>query len=40
MSTSDYPCDLCGTADAIPLPDVPQYTGGQPMHFCTRCGLV
>src|SRR5438552_17243830 len=40
MSTADYPCDLCGTVDAIPLPDVLQYTGGQPIHVCVRCGLV
>ncbi len=36
----DFPCDICGTTDAVEVPHVREYTGGQPIHICTRCGFV
>ena len=35
-----YPCDLCGSRDAIEAPYARRYTGNQPIHICKRCGLV
>lgn len=36
----EYPCDLCGSVDAVLLPYVKQYTGGQYIHICKKCGFV
>jgi 2-polyprenyl-3-methyl-5-hydroxy-6-metoxy-1,4-benzoquinol methylase len=35
-----YPCDLCGSHDAEEVPRCRDYTGGQPVHVCRRCGFV
>ena len=40
ISTTHFPCDVCGADDPMPLPHVEAYTGGQPIHVCQRCGLV
>ena len=36
----DYPCDLCGAADAVEVPHCRVYTNGQPVHICRQCGFV
>lgn len=37
---AEFPCDLCGTAEAFEVPHAREYTGGQPVHICSRCGFV
>ncbi|MDO8463205.1 MAG: class I SAM-dependent methyltransferase [bacterium] len=36
----DFPCDICGTTDAVEVPHAREYTGGQPIHICIQCGFV
>jgi 2-polyprenyl-3-methyl-5-hydroxy-6-metoxy-1,4-benzoquinol methylase len=36
----DFPCDLCGKGDAMEVPHVREYTGGQVLHICKNCGLI
>ncbi|MEW6664771.1 MAG: class I SAM-dependent methyltransferase [Thermodesulfobacteriota bacterium] len=41
--SSDYKehaCDLCGSSEAVEVPYARLYTGNQPIHICTACGLV
>lgn len=33
-------CDLCGCDDAIEIACARQHTEGQPIHVCSKCGLV
>lgn len=43
MSTENYeefPCDVCGTEDAIEVPHVREYTKDQPIHICKGCSFV
>lgn len=35
-----FPCDLCGSDNAVELPHVRHYTDDQPIHVCKKCGLV
>ena len=35
-----FPCDLCGSDDAVEIPEARLYTGGQPIHVCRSCGFV
>jgi Methyltransferase domain len=35
-----YPCDLCGSEEAVEIPYVRFYTGNQPVHICSVCGFV
>ncbi len=35
-----FPCDLCGCEDAVEVPFVRDYTGGQLYHICMNCGLI
>jgi 2-polyprenyl-3-methyl-5-hydroxy-6-metoxy-1,4-benzoquinol methylase len=37
---AEAPCDLCGTTEAFEVPHAREYTGGQPVHICARCGFV
>jgi SAM-dependent methyltransferase len=37
---SDYPCDICGSVDAVEVPHCREYTNGQPIHICRDCGFV
>lgn len=37
---SEFPCDLCGSTDAVEVPHAREYTGDQPIHICTSCGFV
>jgi SAM-dependent methyltransferase len=37
---SEFPCDLCGSADAVEVPHARTYTDDQPIHICTSCGFV
>ena len=37
-SYQEFPCDLCGSTEAVELPHVREY--GDPVHICTNCGLV
>jgi SAM-dependent methyltransferase len=37
---SEFPCDLCGSTDAVELPRCREFTGDQPVHICTGCGFV
>jgi 2-polyprenyl-3-methyl-5-hydroxy-6-metoxy-1,4-benzoquinol methylase len=39
-SYDKYPCDLCGSTDAVEIPCAREYTGNQPIHVCKNCGLV
>lgn len=36
----EFPCDVCGTTDAIEVPHAREYTENQPIHICTHCGFV
>jgi 2-polyprenyl-3-methyl-5-hydroxy-6-metoxy-1,4-benzoquinol methylase len=36
---NDFPCDLCGSEDAVELPHAREITG-QLIHICTTCGFV
>lgn len=36
----DFPCDLCGSNEAIEIPNVREYTNGQVLHICKKCGLI
>lgn len=38
--TVEFPCDLCGSADAVEVPHAREFTGDQPVHICVRCGFV
>ena len=35
-----FPCDVCGSTQTIELPRVREYTGGQVLHICKKCGLI
>jgi hypothetical protein len=35
-----FPCDVCGSSDAEPIPVVPLYSGGRDLHTCRQCGFV
>ncbi|MBI4615055.1 MAG: methyltransferase domain-containing protein [Planctomycetes bacterium] len=35
-----HPCDLCGETRTIEVPHCREYTGGQPIDICARCGFV
>lgn len=35
-----YACDICGADDAVEVPHVREYTGGQVIHICKSCGFV
>ncbi len=35
-----FPCDLCGEDHAVEVPHAREFTGGQPIHICVRCGFV
>jgi 2-polyprenyl-3-methyl-5-hydroxy-6-metoxy-1,4-benzoquinol methylase len=37
---SDFPCDLCGSEDAEEIPNIANYTNGEPIHVCRNCGFV
>lgn len=37
---SEFPCDLCGSADAVEVPHARAFTDDQPIHICTSCGFV
>lgn len=36
----EFPCDVCGSSDAVEVPHAREYTNGQPIHICVRCGFV
>jgi len=36
----EYPCDLCGATDPVEVPRCREYSGGQAVHVCRRCGFV
>lgn len=36
----EVPCDLCGSSETVEVPHSREYTGGQPIHICKKCGLV
>jgi len=36
----NFACDLCGSAEALELPYVREYTNGQVLNICKKCGLV
>lgn len=36
----EFPCDLCGSIDAVEAPHVRDYTEGQPIYICKQCGFV
>jgi 2-polyprenyl-3-methyl-5-hydroxy-6-metoxy-1,4-benzoquinol methylase len=38
--SGEFPCDLCGSDEAVEVPHAREFTGGQPVHICTRCGFV
>ncbi|OIQ50049.1 hypothetical protein BerOc1_01979 [Pseudodesulfovibrio hydrargyri] len=35
-----FPCDLCGSDDAVEVPYARFYTDDQPIHICKGCGFV
>lgn len=36
----EFPCDICGSREAIEVPYAREYTKNQPIHICKRCGFV
>lgn len=36
----EFPCDVCGGVEAVEVPHCREYTGGQAIHICMRCGFV
>lgn len=36
----EYPCDICGSDDAVEVPHAREYTDDQPIHICKECGFV
>ena len=38
--TWDCPCDVCGSTDAVEIPEARLYTDGQPIHVCKDCGFI
>lgn len=36
----EFPCDVCDSTDAIEVPYVREYTNGQVIHICKKCGFV
>lgn len=43
MTTDEYqlfPCELCNSNDFAEIPELRQYTAGQPIHVCKNCGFV
>jgi len=36
----EFPCDLCGSKDAVEVPHVREYTKGELVHICKKCGFV
>lgn len=39
-SFREFPCDLCGSSDAVEVPYARLYTKNQPVHICKECGFV
>lgn len=39
-NAQEFSCDICEAVEAIEVPHAREYTGGQPIHICTRCGFV
>lgn len=37
---TEFPCDICGSTDAIEVPHAREFTGDQPIHICANCGFV
>lgn len=35
-----FPCDICGSTEAIEAPYARLYTANQPLHICRGCGFV
>ncbi|HEB73524.1 MAG TPA: methyltransferase domain-containing protein [Nitrospirae bacterium] len=40
MAVKDFPCDLCGSTDAVEVPYARLYTNNQPVYICRTCGFV
>ncbi len=36
----EFPCDVCKSTDAIELPYVREYTNGQLIYICKKCGFI
>lgn len=36
----EFPCDICLSTDAVELPYARNYTKGQEIHICKRCGFI
>ena len=37
---SNFPCDLCGSTEAVEVPHAREFTADQPIHVCRSCGFV
>jgi len=37
---AQFPCDLCGSTDAVEVPHAREFTDDQPVHICVSCGFV
>lgn len=37
---TEYPCDLCGSNEAVEVPYARLYNNNQAIHICKTCGLV
>jgi 2-polyprenyl-3-methyl-5-hydroxy-6-metoxy-1,4-benzoquinol methylase len=40
ITYDDFPCDLCGSTDAVEMPFSQFYTNNEPVHICKSCGFV
>jgi 2-polyprenyl-3-methyl-5-hydroxy-6-metoxy-1,4-benzoquinol methylase len=36
----EFPCDLCGATEAVEVPYCREFTAGELVHICCRCGFV
>lgn len=39
-AAGEFPCDLCGSDDAVEVPHAREFTRDQPVHICRSCGFV
>jgi hypothetical protein len=40
IGAKEVSCDLCGSSSFVEFPHAREYTEGQPIHICKKCGLV
>jgi SAM-dependent methyltransferase len=39
-AVKEFPCDICKSREAVEVPHCREYTNGQVVHICKKCGFV